>query len=251
MIRLVVFLLLAALPLRAEQVVASLSQDRVSINANFDGSEILVFGAVKREMPIPAGSPLEVIITLSGPHQAVTMRRKSRVAGIWVNTDSVEIDAAPGFYSVSTTAPLAQVLSNTEDLRYKISIPRAIRSVGAPETIANAETFTDALIRVRKASSLYQLNESAVLLKDETLFQTSVILPANLIEGDYTTRIYLTRDGAVVNAYSTVIGVHKVGLERWLYRLAHDHALLYGLLSLAIAIGAGWGASAIFRYIKG
>lgn len=251
MIRLVFVLLLAALPLRAEQVVASLSQDRVSINANFDGSEILVFGAVKREEPIPAGSPLEVVITLAGPNQSVTMRRKSRVAGIWVNTDSVEIDAAPGFYSVSTTAPLAQILSNTEDLRYKISIPRAIRSVGAPETIANAETFTDALIRVRKASSLYQLNESAVQLKDETLFQTSVILPANLIEGDYTTRIYLTRDGTVVNAYATVIGVQKVGLERWLYRLAHDHALLYGLLSLAIAISAGWAASAIFRYIRG
>ncbi|MDG2379133.1 MAG: TIGR02186 family protein, partial [Tateyamaria sp.] len=50
----------------AETVVLGLSQNKVSITTNFDGSEILVFGAVKREKPIPKGSPLEVIVTVSG-----------------------------------------------------------------------------------------------------------------------------------------------------------------------------------------
>ena len=251
MIRFLAILLLAGLPLRAEEVVASLSQDRVSINANFDGSEILIFGAVKREEPIPDAAPLEVVITLSGPKQAVTVRRKSRVAGIWVNTDAVMIDAAPSFYSVSTSRPLSLVLRDTEDLRYKVSIPRAIRSVGAPETVFDAATFTEALIRIREDNDLFQLNENTVQIKESTLFQTSVDLPSNLVEGDYTTRIILTRDGAVVSAYSTVIAVQKVGMERWLYRLAHDHALIYGLLSLTIAIGSGWLASAVFRYLQG
>ncbi|WP_323784168.1 TIGR02186 family protein, partial [Leisingera sp.] len=48
-----------------EEVVLGLSQDRVAITATFDGSEILVFGAVKRESPIPSGEPLEVIVTVS------------------------------------------------------------------------------------------------------------------------------------------------------------------------------------------
>ena len=46
------------------------------------------------------------------------------------------------------------------------------------------------------------------------------------------------------------IEVRKVGLERWLYRLAFDQPLLYGLMSLAVAVIAGWGASAAFRKLR-
>jgi len=35
-----------------------------------------------------------------------------------------------------------------------------------------------------------------------------------------------------------------------LFRMSRENALLYGLMSLAIAIAAGWGASAAFRLIK-
>ncbi|MGC1259467.1 MAG: TIGR02186 family protein, partial [Jannaschia helgolandensis] len=42
----------------------------------------------------------------------------------------------------------------------------------------------------------------------------------------------------------------KVGLERWIYALANEEPILYGLLSLFIAIVAGWGASAVFRLFK-
>ena len=50
--------------------------------------------------------------------------------------------------------------------------------------------------------------------------------------------------------YRTFIDVRKVGIERWIYNLAHEKPLIYGLLSLFIAIVAGWSASAVFRYIR-
>ena len=54
MLRLVSLLICLALPVMAQEgVVLGLSQNRVAITANFDGSEILVFGAVKREEAIP------------------------------------------------------------------------------------------------------------------------------------------------------------------------------------------------------
>ena len=57
MLRLLVLLFAFALPAQAEQVVAELSQTRVSITANFDGSSIWVFGAVKRDAPAPEPDP--------------------------------------------------------------------------------------------------------------------------------------------------------------------------------------------------
>lgn len=250
MLRAALFLLTLALPVQAEEIVAALSQNRVSITANFDGSEILIFGAVKREAPAPDVAPLGVIVTVAGPSKAVAVRRKSKRFGIWVNTELVEVDRAPSLYAIATNAPFQDILRDTEDLRYRISIPRAIRSVGAPMSVENPATFTEALIRIRTKNKLYQMNPGSVDLDEETLFSTSVALPANLTEGQYTARIFLTRNGRVIDTHETIIPVQKVGLERWLYNLAHDKPLVYGLLSLFIAITAGWGASAVFRYIR-
>jgi uncharacterized protein (TIGR02186 family) len=244
-------LLSLSLPaLASEEVVLGLSSDTVSINTNFDGSEILIFGAVKRSAPIPDDPPLQVIVTVAGPSETKTVRRKEKRFGIWVNTDAVEIDSAPSFYAVSTSAPLGAALSETEDLRYRISIPRAIRSVDAPDTVANSETFTDALIRIKSSTEQYQLNEGTVSVDEQTLFRTAIALPAALTEGDYATRIFLTRGGAVVGQYETSIYVRKVGMERWLFVLSREQSFLYGLLSLTIAIAAGWGASAVFSLLR-
>lgn len=250
MSRWLILLLCIALPSHAEEAVVGLSQNRIAITANFDGSEILIFGAVKRDAPPPQALPLEVIITVAGPSEPIIVRRKAKRFGIWINTDSVEVDAAPSFYAIATTGPFDAILNSTEDLRHKISIPRAIRSVGAPTTVSDAGAFTDALIRIRTRKGLYQLKPETVQLDEEALFRTSIALPSNLTEGDYTARIFLIRGGRVIDVHETAIDVSKVGLERWLYALAHEKPLIYGLLSLFIAIAAGWGASAIFRYIR-
>lgn len=243
-------LLLATLPLRAEEVVLGLSKNEIAINTTFDGSDILLFGAIKREEAIAPGE-LGVVVAIAGPNQTLDVRRKERRFGIWVNVDAVEVDAAPSFYAVATSGPWSEVLSEVEDLRHKISIPRAIRSVGAPSGVVDAQSFTDAVIRIRKANGAYKVREGAVNLREQTLFQTSVTLPANLTEGAYRTRIFLTREGRVVSQYETVIDVRKVGMERWLYALSREQSVLYGLMSLAIAIAAGWSASAAFRLLRG
>ncbi len=242
--------MLAAGSAWAEEVVLGLSRDQVAITADFDGSELLIFGAVKRETPIPAGEPLQVVATVAGPSLPATVYRKERIAGIWANADAVEIDAAPSFYAVLTSAPWSDALLDTEDLRHRVSIPRAIRSVGAPMEVADAPSFTEALIRIRMRQGLYQLLEEAVEVSEQTLFRMSLRMPANLTEGAYDVRILLTRSGTVVAEYQSTIDVRKVGLERWLYTLSREQPLAYGLLSLAIAIFAGWGASAAFRALR-
>jgi len=249
MLRAALLLCLAALPLRAEEVVLGLSKDRVAITATFEGSDILIFGAIKRETPI-SEVPLGVIITVAGPSQPVTVRRKERVLGIWVNTDAVDLDAAPTFYAVATSGPLDAVLTETEDLRHRVSIPRAIRSVGAASMASDVENFTEALIRIRERQDAYQMRENTVAFDEQTLFRSAISMPANLTEGSYRTRIFLTREGRVVSQFETVIDVRKVGVERWLFSLSREQPLIYGLMSLAIAILAGWGASAAFRLLR-
>lgn len=248
MLRLFSLLILLASPaLAREEIVMGLSHDEVAITATFEGSEILVFGAIRREGPVPPGQ-LGVIVTVSGPDTPLIVRRKERRLGIWVNVDDVKIDAAPSFYAVATSGPLAKILRPSEDLHNQITLPQVVREVGT--NVLDSRSFSRALIRIRKDNRLYQTLEGQVDLSRDTLFNTSIAMPANLTEGFYVTRIFLTRDGNVVDSYSTTIPVKKVGLERWLYNLAHENAVLYGLMSLAIAIGAGWLASAAFGLLR-
>jgi uncharacterized protein (TIGR02186 family) len=234
-----------------EDVVGALSQNRVSITANFDGSEIFVFGAVKREAPAPTeDGPLEVVITVRGPTLPVTVRRKERVVGVWANRDTMVVDEAPTYYAIATTGPLTEIMSETERLRHRIGFDKVVRAIGGRAEVEDPANFIAAVARVRQAQGLYQSQEGSVDLREETLFATSVALPASLVEGEYTTAMYLLRDRKVVGTTETSIIVRKEGCERWVYTLAHEHALIYGLLSLAVALIAGWLASELFRLMR-
>lgn len=251
MIRALFLWLLMALPaLASEGIVAGLSQNRVSITADFDGSEILIYGAVKRDEPAPKNPPLHVIVTVEGPSTPLTVRKKERRMGIWVNTESVQIGRAPSFYAVATTGFLKDILSSTEDLRHQITIPKAIRSVGISAQAKDSPAFVDALLRIRENEDRYRLAERTVQLTEATLFRTDVALPANLTEGAYRVRIFLTRGGVVVDTLERRINVRKEGLERFLTNLSREQPFIYGLLSLLIAVAAGYGASTAFRLLR-
>ena len=233
-----------------EEIVSGVSQDRISITANFDGSDLLVYGAVKREEPVPKTGVLQVIITLEGPSGPIVVRRKSRQFGIWVNSSSVTVDNAPSFYAVAATAPLEYILSQTEDLRRKISVPQKIRSVGAPQDVMDSPAFTEALIRIRQKQGLYASAESGTYLQEQTLFSATFDLPANLVEGNYVTRIYLLRNRSIIATNQSTVYVRKVGIERWLYTLAQKQPAIYGALALILAAMAGWLASEAFRILR-
>ncbi len=241
---------LLASPVGAETIIAGLSQAEVSITADFAGEEILVFGAIRRDAPLPKDGPAEIIVTVEGPPEKVTVRKKSRQFGIWVNGDAVVVDRAPSFYAVAATAPLDTILSETDNLRHQITIPRAIRAVGITSEAEDSASFLDAMIRIQVENGNYSRDERGVSFAEQTLFRADVHLPANLIEGVYRVRLFLTRNGAVVDTLDELIDVRKAGLERWIFNMSRQQPLLYGLLSLLLAGVAGWGASEIFRRLR-
>ena len=239
-------LLFGATVATAQSIVTDLSQNDVAITANFDGSQIFIFGAVKSAiMPDVNAAPLDVIIEVAGPSAPVEVRKKVHKFGIWVNGPAVEITQAPVFYSLAGTRPVREILSDEERAKYNIGLDYVVQASDdiAPE-------YKDALIRIRQERGTFAKLESPVKLSEQTLFTTKVNLPSNLVEGDYTASIYLVRDQAVVASSVSEITVRKAGMERWIYNLAHEKPLIYGLLSLLVALVAGYGASTIFRLMK-
>lgn len=232
-----------------ETVIAGLSQTHVSITTDFTGSEIFIYGAVKRESPAPKDWPLDVIVAVTGPLEPVIVRKKERKFGIWINDAGVTVDAAPSLYAVATTGPFRDVISFTDDFRYKVGIENLVHFIGETDDVEFKEGYPEALVRLRHAAGAYFELIGGVKVIDETLFETRIRLPANLVEGDYKARVFLLRNKAVLDVYESSIEVRKVGLERWIYTMAHEQSALYGLLSILVALSAGWLASTFFRLV--
>jgi len=230
-----------------ETVVSELSQDGVSITATFDGSEIFLFGAIKRDAPVnPSAGKLDVIIEVSGPPTDTLVRQKERKFIIWVNAESVEMKRAPSYYSIAATGPLEELVTEAERSLRNLGLDYAVR-VADPKD----EAYREAVIRIHQDNGTYATEVTPVTLTEETLFTTKLAMPVNVVEGEYTVKTMLVRDRQVISTSTSTITVRKTGVEKWLYDLAREQAFIYGLLSLAVALLAGWTASEIFRRIRG
>lgn len=246
--------LLSGAPLQAaparERIVADLSHSRVAITADFVGSEILIYGAVKRDTPAPEG-PLSVIITVEGPPRSVTLLQKARHAGLWVNSAQTRLPQVPSFYAVASSGFLQDDLSAGADDAFRISL-RSRLADALPSEAGGAEgPALQALARLGAARGVFAQSDGAVRLAEDTLFRADIALPAQLIEGDYIAKIYLTRDGEVIDWLTRKITVRKTGIERAFTQLARENPLAYGLLTLALAAGAGSAASAFAAWRRG
>ena len=229
---------LIAAPAQATELVADLSQHEINISTGFSGAELLLFGAAD-----PTG---DVIVVVSGPDERAVVRKKERVSGIWINTESVAFTAVPGFYHVSATdhlsaEKLSQVLADVGvGLRYQNMSP-AIDML--PERAAE---FKKALLRRKEAQELYSAQTGKIEFVGGTLFRTKVEFPATVPTGEYRVDVYEI-DGDWVKSVATIpLTVGKVGLEEAIYRFAQDRPALYGLFAIAVAALSGYGAGMLF-----
>ncbi len=245
-------LLIWTIPVQAdERVVTGISKDNIALNASFNGSSLFVFGAVSRDAPIPIDAPkLDVVITIKGPEGPAVVRRKERWFGIWVNRVSVTVRDAPSYYAIASTRNLSDIITQTEMLRYKIGMDQAVRKVESHQKLYDTQPFAEAVVRIRMDNRLYSQRDWEVYLAEETLFQSEFEMPSNIVEGEYTAEFFLIRDKEVVSTGSTEIIVQKTGIERWLYNLAQNQPLIYGCLSVFIALVAGWVAATAFSLAK-
>lgn len=236
-----VFLLLVV-PARAEDLVSGISQDTIQITSNYTGTAIVVFGAIEQPQN-PQGR--NIVVVVRGPDEPMTVRRRDRIAGVWVNSDAARFEGLPAYYYLASTAPVARIAPPAALARYGIGLqalqPSAIGSHHDPEP------FRQAAIRYHQRAGLYAESPGSIDFLSETLFRTRVPVPAGVTRGQYNVEVYLFRDGEVVSAQSTPLFVDASGLERRLYNMAHDAPLSYGLACVFMALLLGWISSVLFR----
>lgn len=238
------FLVLIALtamaaPARAKDLVADLTSHLIGITSGFSGTSVVLFGATDRSG--------DIIAVVRGPEHTVTVRRKSQVAGIWVNTGSLEFEGVPAFYAVLATRPPDQLIAPAAAARYQIGLDHLGIVADTPIPASVLRAYTQGLVRLRQRHSLFAKSIGKVKFLADRLFRATIHIPANVPTGDYRVDVYLVRDQEIVDHEQTRLTVSKLGLDAAVADFAKQVPAGYGAIAVLTALMAGWLSGVVFR----
>lgn len=226
---------------RANGLAADVSDRLIAITTAFVGGDVVVFGSTETEGP--------VIITMHGPRQNQMVRRKSRMAGVWINRDRVEFDNVPSYYAIASSHPLEEVADLAVLDRLQLGVEHLKLDVVDPSGYSQDEImeFAKALIRNKEREGLYTVTPEAINFPGSKLFRATFRFPASVPPGLYRIEVFHLEDGAVIGAHQSSLQISKVGMEAEVFDFAREHAAFYGLAAILIAVMSGWLAGVIFR----
>jgi len=237
---------------RPENVEADVSTRSVAVTSSFTGTEIVVFGAIDNARHLESNEEqYEIVITLEGARQRLVARRKSNVTGIWVNTESVTFADVPSYYAIASTRPLDEIADpivlRQRDIGFEQIPMQPERGWATGLSTSDLRKFKSAVIRLKRKERLYVESEFGVRFVGRNLFRATIDLPANVPVGPLATRVYLFRNGQLIDTFESRVQLAREGIERYLYDFAFSYPMLYGIAAVIVAIGAGLAASSIFQ----
>ncbi|MBO9424069.1 TIGR02186 family protein [Labrenzia sp. R4_1] len=233
-----------------ESLVTELSSQTVSIQSNFTGTEIVIFGQAQEIQYRPdTDLDYDLVIVVEGPPQDITTRRKGRLLGVWVNREAETFSNVPSFYAVASTADISEIAGRALLDEHAIGLNHINLAVSGESNVSlsDRDDFRRAFVRLRQDMGLYSERETSITFLTETMFRTNIPLPANIPVGDYVVKSFLFHEGDLIANTNDHLRVAKTGFEQITFELAREHSFVYGVLAVILAIFTGWLAGVIFR----
>lgn len=232
------------------KLVPDVSQRKIQIQSGFTGERLLLFGAIIYPRGIVPKDRVDVAIILRGPSQAITLREKQQIAGIWVNADSSDFRSAPAYYAIASSQPLDKIVDAKTAAIYELGLERMQLSPSGEIVGAEQRRFIKGLVALNKKQGLYRQDDQSVEITDDVLYRAYLDIPSSVPVGTYVAETLLIRDGRIIVADDNVeIEIQKTGFEQFVTVMADKYSLIYGLFAVFISLALGWIAGSIFRRI--
>lgn len=238
-----ILLFFQTLKAEARAIVSGISTNEINIDTKFNGAEILLFGA--------KGDAGNIVIAVRGPKRNFLVTKKQKLLGIWYNGNRIEFKDSLSYYSLfstfddnrTTNQLLSQLELGADNIKFNVG--KVTKSVEKQKN-----DFQLQLINKLEKNRLYSAGANKIDFLDETLFKVILNFPKNVSQGVYTVEIYLINEDDLISFQSIPIYVNQVGFSAKISDYAHQQSLLYGILSVLIALTIGFITNYLFvRFI--
>ncbi|MBI4824984.1 MAG: TIGR02186 family protein [Nitrospirae bacterium] len=221
------------------------NHDDIKIDFFYHGSTVSVAGE--------ADAGTDLIIKIASPEGHEVLKQKGKVAGfLWMNTGTLNFEKTPNLYSIYSTKDIDAILGADDMDKYVIGYPALSRHVEiAPVSNEDERTkWFNEFVKYKESSNLYKASSGKILISEKDGRQSYYILtswPYQAPPGDYLVTIYSVKDKKIIEQKEAKVLVEQVGIIKTLAGMAKNNGALYGLLSIAAALGAGFGVGLVFR----
>ena len=228
-------------------LVPDVSARQIQIRTSFTGAQLLLFGAILYPGGRVPERPADIVVVLRGPDQAILLREKQKIAGIWMNADSSRFRSAPSFYSVASSRPITELVDARTAAIYELGVRNLQLSPGGGALPDKEKRFEAGLLDLRQRQGLFAENPRGVEISGGVLYRAAISIPSQVPVGNYTAETFLIDQGRVTAAATRDVHIGKSGFERYVALVARRHAFFYGLAAMIMSLGLGWAAAMLFR----
>jgi uncharacterized protein (TIGR02186 family) len=230
-------------------LVPEVSQHEVQVRQGFIGTELLLYGAILEPDGRRAGRDYDIVVVLKGPTEAIRVREKEKILGIWVNAESTAFRSAPSFFAVASSRPIEDIVDERTAAIYELGLGYLQLSPSGSIDPEEQQRFTAGLVDLRRRGGLYREEPGGVTISEQVLYQARISLPSNVQTGTYTAETFAITRGRVIASATAEVEVRKVGFERLVAEYADENSFWYGLLAVALSVFMGWLAGRLFALI--
>jgi len=205
----------------------------------YHGQSVRVSGAV------PPGHELAIVIS-NDARDPIELKIKGRIWGVlWANVGEMTLDSVPSLYLAATSTDLSK-LGNAAVLDRLAVGYGALqsRSRVSPAGAADEERrlFME-FIKLKEREKLYAIDEGGVRLQPDGAgglrFSADFFFPPDVPPERFDVRLLIFAEGGGSLLDRADILVTQAGLAAWISSLAQERGLVYGLLSVMVALAAG------------
>ena len=224
----------------AKETYFDLSENKIKINTDFTGKEIIIFGILDDNK--------ETILTIKGPLKNSKIQKKERRFGFWFNTKHITYENIPSSFFIAASSKIDNILPISTLIKEELSFDYVLENkISNRNFISNdsQNIWKKNFVRLKKNKNLFK--EYEIKNINDKLFQTRVFFPPNSIPGQYIVSVYQINNNIITERDDKMIIIEKSGIGSKIYNFAHNHSAAYGLFTIIFAILSGLLAATLFR----
>lgn len=220
----------------------SLKPSSLRIGIFFGGCDMHV------EALIPNGC--DAVIEVNGRDVQEDLMRKGRRWDLWMNTGEIHVKGVPYLYYVMSTDPR---LLTTAGKKYHWgydALREDISFTGELKQSEDDKLFKE-FLNLKEGQQLYHISPGALktFLSDpeQHVVQADIDFPPRISPGTYTVRVFVLRNGNVIERRTTYIDVALTGIPALIRSLSSSHEYFYAFIAVVLAAAFGLLSGFVFK----
>lgn len=236
---------LASAAAPAPEARPTVTPDIIRMGTFYGGARVRVEGVT--------GPDKKIIIVVQGGKTKEVFNTVGRVGPIWVNKGKVTISEVPSVLLVFSTEPVSACLARVAIDKYGLDQPAIKKEVRIESRSSDKDRIADDFFLYKLKRGSYQLGEGEIRMgqSDEggRHYSLDFTLPKVAGPGQYEISVLECRGGEVVKNTDVPISVIEVGFPALITWLASTRPSSYGIISVLVAMIAGFGIDFIAAHL--